>query len=392
VTRSHQFGQGSARFAPTSCYIHRPGRAGSGLAAAIIGASLLAAPLSRALADDISLPPISIGAGVRTDFEYTDPTSGKKSDDFNLDSIRLYISGHVMDHISFMFNTEYEGSPPAGTNAVEILDAVAQFSWGDSVNIWAGRFLPPSDRANLYGPYYANQWAVYRDGVQDGFPSTAVGRDNGVMYWGDFGIFKVAVGEFDVPSTVGTTNVVSTARVMVDLWDKEQGYYLNGTYYGEKDLLAIGVDGQAEDGNKAYSADFLMEKKLPNGGVVDLESEYAKYDHFGGYAGDESDGYYVLASYLFPQVVGIGKFEPLAKYAHANYQFDTSTASLTAASTGPILAPGQTDTQMTVDLELNYIIKAFNARLSLYYLDIKYENELAGASQKVLGLGLQLQM
>ena len=150
-----------------------------------------------------------------------------------------------MDHVSFMFNTEYEGSPPDGNNAVQVLDAVAQLSWGDEINIWAGRFLPPSDRANLYGPYYANQWAVYRDGVQDGFPSTAVGRDNGVMYWGQFGIVKVAVGAFDVPSTVGTSNVVSSARVMVDLWDKEAGYYLNGTYYGDKDLLAIGIDGQS---------------------------------------------------------------------------------------------------------------------------------------------------
>ena len=347
------------------------------VAAALLGLTL-AAPLSRALADEISLPPISIGAGVRTDFEYTDPTAGKKTDDFNLDSIRLYISGHVMDHISFMFNTEYEGSPPAGNNAVQVLDAVAQFSWGDEVNIWAGRFLPPSDRANLYGPYYANQWAVYRDGVQDGYPSTAVGRDNGVMYWGQFGMFKVAAGVFDVPSTVGTSNKVSSARVMVDLWDKEAGYYLNGTYYGEKDLLAIGIDGQSEDGNKAYSADFLLEKKLPNAGVVNVESEWARYDHFGGYAGDTSDGYYVLGSYLFPQVVGIGKFQPLVKYAHASYTFDTG--------------PTHNDTQRTVDVELNYIIKTFNARLSLYYLDVKYDHDVAGIDHKVVGLGLQLQM
>jgi hypothetical protein len=378
VTRLHQFGRESARFAPTLCQIGARARPGSRLALALIGATALAAPLSQALADDSAQPPITIGAGIRTDFEYTDPTGGKKTDDFNLDSIRLYINGHVMDHVSFMFNTEYEGSPPNGNNAVQVLDAVAQLSWGDEINIWAGRFLPPSDRANLYGPYYANQWAVYRDGVQDGFPSTAVGRDNGVMYWGQFGIVKVAVGAFDVPSTVGTSNVVSSARVMVDLWDKEAGYYLNGTYYGDKDLLAIGVDGQSSDGNKAYSADFLLEKKLPNFGVVDVESEYAKYDHFGGYAGDTSNGYYVLGSYMFPQVVGVGRFQPLVKYAHANYTFDTG--------------PSPTDTQKTVDVELNYIMKQFNARVSLYYLDVKYDHDVAGIDHKVVGLGLQLQM
>ena len=377
MTRSHHFGHGSALIAPTSCQAgHR--RSWRGWAAALIAAGALVAPISSALADDISLPPISVGAGVRTDFESTDPQSGKKTDDFNLDSIRLYISGHVMDHVSFMFNTEYEGSPPTGTNSVQVLDAVAQFSWSDQFNIWAGRFLPPSDRANLYGPYYANQWAVYRDGVQDGYPSTAVGRDNGVMYWGQFGMFKIAAGAFDVPSTVGTSNVVSSARVMVDLWDPEAGYYLNGTYYGEKDLLAIGIDGQSEDGNKAYSADFLLEKKLPDLGVVNVESEYAKYDHFGGYAGDSSDGWYILSSYLFPQVVGVGKFQPLIKYAHANYQFDTG--------------PTPKDSQRTFDVELNYIMKSFNARMSLYYLDVKYDHDIAGIDHKVIGLGLQLQL
>ncbi len=377
MTRPHHFGQVSVQFAPTSCHFHGSRRSGPALAAALLGAAVLAAPVSRALADDITLGPISIGAGVRTDFQYTDPTSGKKTDDFNLDSVRLYVSGPVVEHISFMFNTEYEGSPPAGNNAVQVLDAVAQFSWSDQVNIWAGRFLPPSDRANMYGPYYSNQWAVYNDGVQDGYPSTAVGRDNGAMYWGQFGMFKVSAGAFDVPSTVGTANVVYSGRVQVDLWDPEAGYYLNGTYYGDKDLLAIGIAGQSEAGNKAYSADFLLEKKLPNLGVVNLESEYAKYDHFGGYAGDESNGYYVLGSYLFPQVVGIGKFQALAKYAHAKYEFDT----------GP-----QTDQQKTVDLELNYIIKQFKARVSLYYLDVKYDHDIAGIDHKVVGVGLQLQM
>src|ERR1700727_1152113 len=178
---SHQFGQRIARFAPTSCQIRRPRRPGSRLGGAVLGTTGLAALLSQALADDSAQPPITIGAGIRTDFEYTDPTGGKKTDDFNLDSIRLYISGHVMDHVSFMFNTEYEGSPPTGNNAVQVLDAVAQLSWGDEINIWAGRFLPPSDRANLYGPYYANRGAGYRDGVQEGYPSTALGRDNGVL-------------------------------------------------------------------------------------------------------------------------------------------------------------------------------------------------------------------
>ena len=73
-------------------------------------------------------------------------------------------------------------------------------------NIWAGRFLPPSDRANLYGPFYAHEWDVYTDGIQDGYPVVFQGRDNGVMYWGTFAKkVKVSVGAFDGRSATGNT-------------------------------------------------------------------------------------------------------------------------------------------------------------------------------------------
>jgi len=124
MPRSHQFGHGAARFAPTLCQIRKPGRPVARVALALMGTTALAAPLSQALADDSAQPPITIGAGVRTDFEYTDPTGGKKTDDFNLDSIRLYISGHVMDHVSFMFNTEYEGSPARGIGTRRHLEGI----------------------------------------------------------------------------------------------------------------------------------------------------------------------------------------------------------------------------------------------------------------------------
>jgi hypothetical protein len=264
----------------------------------------------------------------------------------------------------------------AGSNKVQIMDAVARFEYSDYLNIWAGRFLPPSDRANLYGPFYANQWNVYNDGVQDGYASVAVGRDNGVAYWGQFGMVKLSAGAFDVPSTTGRSSTVTAARAQIDLWDPEGGYYLNGTYYGEKDLLALGVAGQNADGNNSYSVDFLLEKKLP-AGVVTVEAEYARYEGgFGGYSplALNDNGYYVLASYLFPQVIGVGKFQVLGKYSHAKY-------------TDPI-----TDIEKTYDAELNYIIKEFNARISLHYLDVKFDNHIVGADYKSYGIGLQVQM
>ncbi|HEY2018661.1 MAG TPA: hypothetical protein VGH38_34385, partial [Bryobacteraceae bacterium] len=135
---------------------------------------VVSAPRSRA---QVNLGPITVGAGLRTSFDHTGTDNADSTDRFLLDSVRLYVNGPVIGNLKFMFNTEYDG----GTNKVGVLDAVARFEQSPHFNIWAGRFLPPSDRANLYGPYYANQWGVYTDGIQDGYPFVFQGRDNGVV-------------------------------------------------------------------------------------------------------------------------------------------------------------------------------------------------------------------
>lgn len=344
----------------------------------LLGTAVLLLPVSNVLAADVTLPPISVGAGVRTSFTNSDPDSGDEVSDFELNSARIYLSGKVTDQISVMFNTEYQG----GDEDVNVIDAAVQFALSDQINIWAGRFLPPSDRANLYGPYYASHWGTFVDGVQDGYPFETTGRDDGVMYWGQFGMAKVSLGFFDVQGlTKGTNDVLTAGRVQLDFWDAEAGYYLNGTYYGEKDLLAVGVAAQNASGNNAYSADFLMEKKLGSGGVVTVEAEYAKYDELGGYesAYRKSDGYYVLGAYLFPQVVGLGRFQLLAKYGEADFE----------SALAPLANPEHTDE--TLELDVNYLIKTFNARVTLFYID--QDSDIGPDSGLTsMGVGLQVQL
>jgi len=338
----------------------------------IAGAFLLTAAPLRA---QTALPPVTLGAGVQTSFVHNMPDGEDSTDSFLLNSARLYVNGPVTDKIKFMFNTEFDGA----TNKIGVLDAVARFEMNPKFNVWAGRFIAPSDRANLYGPYYSHEWAVYTDGIQDGYPFVATGRSNGVAYWGDFGKVKVSGGGFDGTSTNGNPDIIGAARVQVDLWDKEGGYYLNGTYYGAKDLLSIGAAVQAQSGNKAGNVDLLMEKKLAGGGVVTIESEYANYDNFGGYDSHyaNSDGAYVLGAYLFPKPAGIGKFEVLAKYAKANF------------SKGVSALDADYD-QKTTEVNLNYIIKEFNARIMIFFKNTDFS--AVKTDFKQVGVGLQIQM
>lgn len=325
-------------------------------------------------------PTVSVGAGARASFTSTDVDApDSDSEDINLDSIRLYVNGGVTEQLKFTFNTEYDNA----SNEVEVMDAIIRFELSEKFNIWAGRFLPPSDRANLYGPYYANHWGVYRDGIQDGYPFIFQGRDNGIAYWGDFGRVKLSLGAFETPDTVGPqpsgdSDLLTAARLQVNFWDLEPGYYLNGTYYGEKEIFSIGLAGQSQDSNTAASADLLVETRL-GGGVVTLEAEYATYDELGGYGvAPVSDGGYGLLSYLFPQVVSLGgiqgQFQVLGKYAVATHETAVSFTD-----------------QDTAELNLNYIIKAFNARVSLFWIDTTFDGP-AGTDSTQVGLGVQFQI
>ena len=336
------------------------------------GLLLLATP-SRAQ----NLGPITIGAGLQTSYIHTDPDGGNSTDKFNLDHARIYISGPVIDGIKFMFNTDYDSV----TNKIGVLDAVAQFSSSPKFNIWAGRFLPPSDRANLYGPFYSHEWAVYTDGIQDGYNFVFQGRDNGIAYWGDFNKVKVSVGGFDGGSAgTGSSQIIGAARVQVDFWDKEDGYYLNGTYYGDKNLLAIGGASQLQDGHTASTIDFLLEKKVMNGGAFSVESEYSNYNRLGGYnaAYAKSQGVYGLASFLFPKVVTIGKyngkFEILGKFAKADFTHGATPSF----------------NQKTTEINFNYVIKQFNARVMTFFEDKRFNR--GQPNTWYAGIGLQIQM
>jgi hypothetical protein len=332
---------------------------------------LALASQSRAQTD---LGPVTIGGGLRTSFVDTQPDAGNSTNQFLVNDARLYVNGSVTDKIKFMFNTDYNSA----TDSVNVLDAVAEIALSSKFNIWAGRFLEPSDRANLYGPFYAHEWNVYTDAIQNGQPSVFQGRDNGVAYWGDFGKkvkVKISGGVFDGRSADGNPDAIGAARVQLDFWDAEDGYYLNGTYYGDKNLLAIGGSTQIQSGRTANTFDFLLEKKLPNGGSFSIESEYADYNGLGGYlpGAFKSQGAYGLGSYIFPKAVGVGKFEILGKFAKAE-------------SVGQTLSV----TQKTTEVNLNYIIKQFNARVMTFYQNTRFNKTNPNFWQA--GIGLQVQI
>jgi hypothetical protein len=324
---------------------------------------------------------VSVGFGFISSYKSVEDGAANKSDrsnDFSLDSARLYLSGSMNKYIKGMLNTERSGG---GEGNIEVIDANVQFQLTPEIAIWAGRFLSPSDRANMAGPYYSSgggggYWANISS--RYGWNGGVIGRDEGVAFVGSFLEDKLAVsfGAFEGDNIFRFSGVnaqkesspaaaalnaddklMYAGRLQVAFWDAEPGYYGTGNYFGAKDILTVGIAGrQKSDGAisttavgdySSYSVDFLMEKKNVGPGTLSLEAAYYDYDTDKVFLAEEGDAYYVGAGYLFDTPVGWGKFMPFARHQ----QFD---------------ADNNVKTKRT-DFGVNYVMAPYNALISAEY-------------------------
>ena len=108
-----------------------------------------------------------------------------------------------------------------------------------------------------------------------------------------------------------------------------------------------------------------------------VESQFNDYNRLGGYdaAYPKSQGGYVLSSYLFPKAVGPGKFEALGKFAKAEFTHGINPSYQ----------------QKTTEVNFNYVIKEFNARVMSFYRDTRF-NVTTKTDVWQAGVGVQIQM
>jgi len=285
----------------------------------------------------------SVGLGLQSSIAVTEDGADdgtSSSTNFGFDNIRLYTAAKVHENITVEFNTEHQGNNSTASldsdQSIRVLDAVAKFSAG-GFDFWTGRFLPPSDRSNLNGPFYLN---AYQFPIAQAYPALENGRDNGVAIMKEYngGQFKWSYGLFE-GRTVSTNsdtnpdqedNFLHAARATINFWDPEPGYYTTSSYYGAKDVLALAFVYQHEDDGAgsntaalradfdAWSIDGLMEKKIQNGAVINLEGAFYNYDIDGKLDSTITQGqsYLLLASYLMPNSIGWGKLQPYVRQQH----------------------------------------------------------------------------
>jgi hypothetical protein len=269
------------------------------------------------------LPPIDVGAWIRAG-------SLIQKSDWHMDNayVELHAGGKVHKNVGVTLNLAANmvdwNTPAVGpATMVAVEDAIISFDFMDEFHLWAGRLLVPVDRSNASGPFFMIPWNYpgFIAGGAVGAPHEGpLGRNNGAVLWGDIkgGKFSYFAGAFD-NAAVGSSPLFS-GRLRLALWDAEPGFWGNGSYFGDKDMLSFNVGSQFQKHGSAsmtadkdytdINADGLIEKKLGGGAWVTGE---AAYYHYGVLDGGVSDTFYVLAAYASP-VVGVGNIQPMVRY------------------------------------------------------------------------------
>lgn len=327
---------------------------------------------------------VTAGLGLRTSFTSTEAGAGNgidRSKNFAAESTRLFFSGHYGKVIKGTLNFEKTG---AGGNTDNVLDAYVGFEFSDAFNIWFGHFLPPQDRGNGYGPYYATPWDFPL--LVSRYPNIQNGRDDGVAFWGKLlnnklvwagGIFEGNRGGAGT-ATFAKHDLAFSGRLAYNIWDPEPApAYLSGGWYGgSKDILTVGLGAFTQKNGVGtvatpsdldiWNLDVLFEKKFSMG-VPTLEGAYYEYKaNVADAVIIPGKAYLVGAAFLFPAKVGWGQFQPF--YRYQSLKPDSS------------VLPG-TPEMKKHDFGVNYIIKGPNAKISLQYSKAEnYNYGFAGPS------------
>jgi hypothetical protein len=308
-----------------------------------------------------------------------------KLNDWHMDTalIELHAGGKIhkkvgvtvdlVSNMQSLFNPPGNGMGEGGSY-VAIEDAIISFDFVDEFHLWAGHLLVPVDRANASGPFFMIPWNYpgFFAGVSAPLEGPS-GRNNGTVLWGDIsgGKLTYLAGVFDNASVA--TSPLFSGRLRLALWDPEPGFWGNGSYFGDKNLLSIGVGAQFQKHGSAsmtadkdwtdLNADVLVEKKLPGGGWVTGEGAYYHYNVLdGGF----SDMFYVLAAFASP-TVGVGNIQPMVRYQWEKIKANTGA------------------NPWNLDVGLSYLVKGPALRAVATYSHTKFNPTDTSANSIQLG-------
>lgn len=244
--------------------------------------------------------------------------------ELSVDGAVLAIGGELDKHLRLQINALRLPT----TGAITVSDAIVMVDVFPWLQIWAGRMLPPLDRALLTGPFFG---VLYDPPFASAYPALLPGgRDDGVALWGAVleGRLKYQAGGYR--GRVGAPNLLAfpmfAARLSYSFWDPEPGFFAAGTTLGARKTLTLAVHGRYQrDGIKftdgapgryaGFGADLLAERDLgPVLGTAELG--WGRYDALSSadpLAFDGTGAYASLAG-MWLSPLGVGRVQLGARY------------------------------------------------------------------------------
>ena len=345
---------------------------------------------------------------MRMGARFQDPLKPKNFGDTSMQiDADLYMGGALHRYLKWQAGVTISysgalGSPAAPTSAapsVLPLDVLAKFEPRPEFNIYMGRMIVVADRYTPSGPWGMDEFfypGVFTGAATAAHPAAALqkssttGRDLGFNVWGALlgGTVKYYLGSYQFHDP--QYSPLWSGRIQVSLLSPEPGFYQRTTYYGQKDLLSIGIGGQYQKNGSAtptppammggmpgqlikdyayFTADLNFEKRFGDAGALSI------YGAFNNWFADNrafKNFFHAAVGWTFPQIVGIGKFRP-------NVRFQQGT--LNAADADP---------SRIIDVQLSYVMMDWFARVNIGYRNISTYNAgmKTSDSGNMLWLGL----
>jgi len=342
-----------------------------------------------------AMPNIDYGGRLRSALRFqgvSDPSA------FNDVAATLYADLYAGGQINRMWrwllaitSGEYGGTAGApSTVSMSVLDAMAGFTPVPEFQIYAGRMLVMADRYAPSGPWSLDEWFYpgFFVGTPPAVPKAGpAGRDVGVTAWGAplGGHIKYYLGAYQLQDPA--LSPLFSGRVQVSLLSPEPGWFHRTTYYGDRDLVSIGIGGQMQnngsvmamptammgvtpppamlDDYREFNADLIVEKRFGDLGALSLEGAY--YNFQGTYQPWKWSMVAAIA-YNSPVLTGIGKLRP-------SFRFQQAQAK-------QVTAAGESfDPTRVYDVQLTYAVMNWFTHVVVNYrhYDVVYASSSAAA-------------
>jgi hypothetical protein len=245
--------------------------------------------------------------------------------ELSLDGAVLAIGGELHKQLRLQINALRLPT----TGAITVADAIVMVDVTPFLQIWAGRMLPPLDRALLTGPFFG---VLYDPPFVSAYPAlVAGGRDDGLSVWGTVleGRLKYqANGYRGRPNVAGFP--MFAGRVSWSFLDPEPGFYASGTYLGARKTLSVAVHGRYQrDGvgiklsdntlvtgrYLGFGADALAERDLgPVLGTAEVGFGHYDAAGLGDPAAFDGNGAYIALAGMWMNPLWVGRLQLGARY------------------------------------------------------------------------------